>query len=80
MKVLHFGKYYPPYFGGIEKVNYDLVESLNQKPDCEVDELCFAHMVEYTESFAPQGYKLFRVPIWTIKASQPLPKGIIKKF
>lgn len=80
MKVLHFGKYYPPYFGGVEKVNYDLVEMLNQKPDCEVDELCFAHKVGYSESFTPQGYKLFRVPIWAIKASQPLSKGIVRTF
>lgn len=80
MKVLHFGKYYPPYFGGVEKVNYDLVERLNQKEDCQVDELCFAHRTDYTESFTPHGYKLFRVPIWAIKASQPLPNGIVKIF
>lgn len=29
MKVLHLGKYYPPYNGGIETVTYDLVNSLN---------------------------------------------------
>ena len=31
MKILHFGKYYPTYFGGVEKVNYDLVEEINKK-------------------------------------------------
>ena len=80
MKILHFGKYYPPYFGGVEKVNYDLVERLNQKEDCQVDELCFAHKTDYKESFTPQGYKLFRVPIWGIKFSTPLPKGIFRAF
>ncbi|SDK08524.1 rhamnosyl/mannosyltransferase [Ferrimonas sediminum] len=30
MKVLHLGKYYPPVFGGIENVNYELVEALNE--------------------------------------------------
>ena len=73
MKILHFGKYYPPFMGGIEKVNFDLVEKLNLYEDCQVDELCFAHKVKYNESFFPQGYKLFRVPIWAIKFSTPLP-------
>lgn len=80
MKILHFGKYYPPYFGGVEKVNYDIVESLNRKEECQVDELCFAHAVGYEESFVPNGYKVIRVPIWGIKYSTPLPKGILKAF
>lgn len=40
MKVLHIGKFYPPYFGGIEKVNFDLVEGLNND-GVETDVLCF---------------------------------------
>lgn len=80
MKILHFGKYYPPYFGGVEKVNYDLVEKINKKYDCQVDELCFAHKVDYHETFVPNGYKVIRVPIWGIKFSTPLPKGIIRAF
>lgn len=42
MRVLHIGKYYPPYFGGIEKVNFDLVESLNAF-GIPTDVLCFNH-------------------------------------
>lgn len=80
MKILHFGKYYPPFLGGVEKVNYDLVEKLNLYDDCQVDELCFAHKVKYQESFFPQRYKLFRVPIWAIKFSTPLPRGLIRTF
>ena len=80
MKILHFGKYYPPYFGGVEKVNYDLVERLNKKDGCHVDELCFAHAVGYKETFVPNGYIVTRVPIWGIKFSTPLPKGIVKAF
>ena len=44
MKVLHIGKFYPPFCGGIEKVNYDLVENLNKIENCHVDELCFQHL------------------------------------
>lgn len=40
MKVLHVGKFYPPYFGGIEKVNFDLVEGLNNL-GVKADVLCF---------------------------------------
>lgn len=40
MKILHIGKYYPPYFGGIEKVNFDLVEGLNQI-GIKTDVICF---------------------------------------
>ena len=80
MKILHFGKYYPPFFGGVEKVNYDLVERLNNFKDCHVDELCFAHSVGYQETFVTTRYKVFRVPIWGIKCSTPLPKGIIRNF
>lgn len=40
MKILHIGKYYPPFFGGVEKVNYDLVNGLN-KLNVPTDQLCF---------------------------------------
>jgi len=40
MKILHVGKFYPPFFGGIEKVNFDLVEGLNEA-GTETDVICF---------------------------------------
>lgn len=72
MKILHIGKYYPPFFGGIEKVNFDLVENLNLKEDCQVDELCCHHSVHNEPLPEPSGYKLFRAPLLTIKFSTPI--------
>lgn len=57
MKVLHIGKYYPPFFGGIEKVNFDLVEGLN-KHDIQTDVLCFNHLKG--QSFENTKYKITR--------------------
>jgi len=58
MKVLHIGKYYPPYFGGIEKVNFDLVEGLNEA-GTETDVICFN---DKTKGSRPEinNYKVFR--------------------
>lgn len=54
MKVLHIGKFYPPFCGGIEKVNYDLVENLNKIENCNVDELCFQHLAgSETDNLTP---------------------------
>ena len=72
MKVLHIGKFYPPFCGGIEKVNYDLVENLNKIENCNVDELCFQHLAgNETDDLTP-AYRLFRVPIRTIFHSTPI--------
>ncbi len=57
MKILHIGKYYPPHFGGIEKVNYDLVEGLNEL-GYSTDELCFNE--ESTTVFEERKYKIYR--------------------
>ncbi|WP_188013866.1 glycosyltransferase [Photobacterium damselae] len=40
MKILQVSKLYPPFFGGIETVVYDLVSELKKKDDCTVDVLC----------------------------------------
>lgn len=69
MKVLHIGKYYPPFFGGIEKVNFDLVETLNQQ-GVQTDVFCFNH--EKGGEVSYKGYKIHRTAVWMTKFSTPI--------
>lgn len=75
MKVLHIGKYYPPFFGGIEKVNFDLVETLNQK-GVETDVFCFNH--EPGSETSTTKYKIFRTSVWVTKFSTPISFSVFK--
>jgi rhamnosyl/mannosyltransferase len=58
MKILHIGKYYPPFFGGTEKVNYDIVEGLNNL-GYPADVLCFNHQ-KNTIDDTHNNYKIYR--------------------
>ena len=69
MKVLHIGKFYPPYFGGIEKVNYDIVEGLNVK-GIQTDVLCSNHT--QGNIFTNDTYKIYRTHTLKVIASTPL--------
>ena len=75
MKVLHIGKYYPPFFGGIEKVNFDLVETLNQK-GVDTDVFCFNH--EAGSKLTTDRYKIHRTGVWITKFSTPISLSIFK--
>lgn len=75
MKVLHIGKYYPPFFGGVEKVNFDLVETLNEK-GVETDVFCFNH--EQGSKTTTINYKIFRTSVWATKFSTPLSFSVFK--
>jgi rhamnosyl/mannosyltransferase len=67
MKILHIGKYYPPHFGGIERVNFDLVEGLNQQ-GIYTDVLCFSD--SSTDLNEDGNYKIFRAShIFTIRST-----------
>lgn len=69
MKILHIGKYYPPFFGGIENVNYDLVEGMHDK-GCKVDVLVINHDNKLHQE--KKGYSVMRKKMqWNI-ASQPI--------
>lgn len=57
MRILHIGKYYPPHFGGIERVNFDLVEGLNQM-GIQTDVLCFNDKPK--NSIEENTYKIYR--------------------
>jgi len=69
MKVLHLGKYYPPYFGGIEKVNFDIVEGLNES-DIQTDVLCFND--NNNNDVNENGYTIWRASRFAEKYSTPL--------
>ena len=75
MKVLHLGKYYPPHFGGIERVNYDLVESINQQGIC-ADVLCFN---DSSISLYEEGkYKIYRAANLFTLRSTPFSISLLK--
>ncbi|MFV8226336.1 glycosyltransferase [Christiangramia aquimixticola] len=69
MKILHVGKYYPPFFGGIEKVNFDLVESLNKK-GISTDVICFNH--EKGSKLEKGEYVIYREGTLIEKFSTPI--------
>lgn len=77
IRVLHLGKFYPPYFGGIEKVSYDLVEGLN-KEFISADVLCFNH--KKGNSFTNDSYKIYRTNTLLNIASAPLSLNYISTF
>ena len=75
MKILNIGKYYPPSFGGIEKVNYDIVEGLNMN-GVQTDVLCSNHTKG--NIFTNNIYKIYRTHTLKVVASTPLSYSLIK--
>lgn len=70
MKILHIGKYYPPYMGGIEKVTFDCVEGLN-KEGYRTDVFCFNDKNK-TEVENKNNYSIFRMSRIIEKFSTPI--------
>lgn len=77
MKILHIGKYYPPFFGGIEKINFDLVENLN-KENYQTDVFCFNHKsgTQMEETI----YKVYRTSVIITKFSTPISLSIFNNL
>ena len=73
MKILHIGKFYPPYFGGIEKVSFDLVEGINDSENT-VDVLCSNHE-KNGHHFSDETYQIYRVKTIGILAATPISIG-----
>lgn len=70
MKILQVGKYYHPFYGGIEKVTQNLSEGL-QRRGVEVTVLCFAHS-NLPCNDTVNGIRVIRVKPWLQLFSQPL--------
>lgn len=69
MKIVHFAKFYPPEFGGIETVTQALAED-HAAAGHEVEVVCFTVGVPHFEQAGK--LKLRRVKVQKVIASQPL--------
>ncbi len=78
MRVLQFGKFYPPHIGGIERVMYDITEGLNSRGvTCDV--LCSNKARAYVEE-SGQGYRIMRTGSYGIFFSASISPQIISKL
>ncbi|WP_164521538.1 glycosyltransferase [Iodobacter ciconiae] len=59
MKIIHLGKFYPPEYGGIETVTFDLVEGLNDQ-GVKTDVLCSNKGTETKVDLINSGYQVIR--------------------
>ncbi len=78
MKILHFSKYYPPYYGGIETVAYDIVDGLNNN-NIKCDVICFNDKNE-TVNDKVDNHNVFRASVFKEMFSTPLSLSIFNKF
>jgi rhamnosyl/mannosyltransferase len=78
MRVLQFGKFYPPYIGGIEKVMFDITEGLNRRGiSCDV--LCSNTVREYVDEDGG-GYRIIRTASYGEFLSVSVTPRIIREF
>lgn len=77
MKILHIGKYYPPYLGGMEKVTFDLVKGLNEK-GIQTDVLCFN--TKNQTQIEQKKYKIIRAAVFVTLFSTPFSLAIYKQL
>ncbi|MBW1819928.1 MAG: hypothetical protein JRJ60_22540 [Deltaproteobacteria bacterium] len=72
MRVLHIGKYYPPFKGGMENFLRDLLEALSES-DVSVSALVHHHERGARASVERDGgFPVMRVPSWGQAVYVPL--------
>lgn len=79
LKVLQFGKFYPPDMGGIEKVMQDLCDGLRQK-GIVCDVLCSNSSNHYQEDITPYGARIYRTASFGKVASTSISPQMISKL
>lgn len=79
MKILQFGKFYPPDMGGIEKVMQDLCDGLRQR-GLVCDVLCSNSSNHYQEDTTIYGAKIYRTASFGKLASTSISPQMIFKL
>lgn len=79
IKILQFGKFYPPDMGGIEKVMQDLCDGLNQR-GIVCDVLCSNSSNHFQIDTTPYGAKIYRTASFGRLASTSISPQMIFKL
>ncbi|WP_457564751.1 glycosyltransferase [Caminibacter sp.] len=78
MTILQLGKFYPPHYGGIQEVIYNLTEGLNKR-GIKCDVLCSNLEKEYKEEII-NSYRVFRTKSYGLIASTSISPQMIFKL
>lgn len=70
-KIIHFGKYYPPDFGGVESITERLAIRFSSDDETSVNVVCFSKN-NFLERKTQNGVQIFRAPTSFVISSQPL--------
>jgi glycosyltransferase involved in cell wall biosynthesis len=78
VRVLQFGKFYPPHIGGIEKVMYEITEGLNER-GIHCDVLCSNDRNEYVEE-TTESHRVIRTRSYGICLSTSISPQLVFKL
>jgi len=78
MKILQFGKFYYPVFGGMERAMYEIVEGFNER-GIQCDVLC-SHTEPHNETSEFGSYKAYRAASYGLIHSTPISPQLITKL
>lgn len=79
MRILHLSKFYPPVFGGIETVAFDLTEGMN-RIGLRADVLCANTAFKTDRSNAPMGYSIIRAGSFGVAASTSISPQLVTEM